>query len=212
MMPVSERVRPEPRWPGIHHRSLRNRVHSGSLIFIFRSPSALRISFTYCRPSSHESVRRNRSILISENPARELSETSSIANFSVGGPYLGVGQSPIKLHEPPAYCIGGSSIPSSILRGRTFRLTTGTVHALLFLSRAATRVHYGGYPSLQGPYHSPLCCGPSLLTVSMNHISTIRMTKTGEIMPARSQTLSTSSVIQNTADVNAQITPMVPTR
>ena len=78
MMPVSERVRPEPRWPGIHHRSLRNRVHSGSLIFIFRSPSALRISFTYCR-ASHESVRRNRSILISENPARELYETSSSA-------------------------------------------------------------------------------------------------------------------------------------
>ena len=24
MMPVSERVRPEPRWPGIHHRSLRS--------------------------------------------------------------------------------------------------------------------------------------------------------------------------------------------
>ena len=27
MMPVSERVRPEPRWPGIHHRSLRNLFH-----------------------------------------------------------------------------------------------------------------------------------------------------------------------------------------
>ena len=24
MMPVSKRVRPEPRWPGIHHRSLRS--------------------------------------------------------------------------------------------------------------------------------------------------------------------------------------------
>ena len=76
MMPVSERVRPEPRWPGIHHRSLRNLVHSTSSILIFRSPSVLRMSFTYFL-AHHEMARRKRSIRRSAKPARELCETSS---------------------------------------------------------------------------------------------------------------------------------------
>ena len=50
--------------------------------------------------------------------------------------------------------------------------------------------------SLGGPIHSPSCFGPSLFALSTNHVSTRRMTRTGEMMPARSQMLSTSSAIQ----------------
>ena len=38
MMPVSERVRPEPRWPGIHHRSRRSLTSSRSSISECRLP------------------------------------------------------------------------------------------------------------------------------------------------------------------------------
>ena len=62
-----------------HHRSLRSRVHSRSAIFAFRSPSVTRMSFTYFR-ANHEIARRNRSIRISEKPARKLCETSSAWN------------------------------------------------------------------------------------------------------------------------------------
>ena len=35
MMPVSERVRPEPRWPGIHHRSLRSQTPPKTVLWGF---------------------------------------------------------------------------------------------------------------------------------------------------------------------------------
>ena len=56
------------------------------------------------------------------------------------------------------------------------------------------------------------CFAPSLLTLSTNDSSKIRVSPTGEKRPKRIQTFSTSSANQNKADTNTQITPMAVTR
>ena len=62
---------------------------------------------------------------------------------------------------------------------------------------------------MNGLCHSRSFSVRSLLTLSTNHVSTRRMTKTGKMMPAPSQPSSTSSNIQYTADINPEATPMM---
>ena len=67
-------------------------------------------------------------------------------------------------------------------------------------------------PALEGLYPSPSGFFPSFSALATNTHNTRRMSTTGETMPMRSQTFSTSSAIQNVADVNPQATAIKLTR
>ena len=63
MMPVSERVRPEPRWPGIHHRSLRSSTEGFDLVRSKRYRVSTASLIVVCRITSRYCYACRRTIL-----------------------------------------------------------------------------------------------------------------------------------------------------